>query len=98
MWLASYRCIWHLLSCAPVLIRAHNRAILICRALRRAHRFQKLTPLPLHGNAGGIADPDPNTARTGLIRAIDLLRHDALRAKPAGVREDGTATFRRCVC
>jgi hypothetical protein len=50
-------------------------------------------PLPLHGYAGGIADLDPDAARTGAIRAIDLLRHDAFRTKPAGVREDDNAVL-----
>ena len=39
----------------------------------------------------GIADLNPDRTRTGSIRAIDLLRHDALGAKPAGVREDDRA-------
>jgi hypothetical protein len=36
----------------------------------------------LHSDAGGIANLDPDAARAG--SAIDLLRHDALGAKPAG--------------
>jgi hypothetical protein len=46
-----------------------------------------LTALPLHHDAGGIAHLDPGRARTGSIRAINLLRHDALGAKPASVLE-----------
>jgi hypothetical protein len=46
-----------------------------------------LAPLPPHGDAGGIADLDPDAARTGSIGAIDLLRHDALGPKLAGVRD-----------
>jgi hypothetical protein len=46
----------------------------------------------LHGDAGRIADLDPDTARAGSIRA-NLLRHDALGAKPSGVREDDTAVL-----
>jgi hypothetical protein len=40
-------------------------------------------------DVGGIADLDPDAARTGLIGAIDLLRHDALGPKPASMGEDG---------
>src|SRR5215813_10187453 len=52
-----------------------------------------LAPLPLHRDAGGIADLDPDAARAGSIRAIELLRHDALGAKPADVREDDRAVL-----
>src|SRR5262249_803225 len=37
-----------------------------------------LAPVPLHGNACGIADLNPDAAGTRSIRAVDLLRHDAL--------------------
>jgi hypothetical protein len=35
---------------------------------------------PLHGDARGHADLDPDTAWAGLIRAIDFLREEALGA------------------
>jgi hypothetical protein len=38
------------------------------------------------GDAGGIADLDPDEARPGLIGAIDLLRNDALSAEAACMR------------
>src|SRR5215468_11160708 len=50
-----------------------------------------LAALPLHGDAGGIVDLDPDWARTGAIGAVNLLGHDALGTKPAGVREHGRA-------
>jgi hypothetical protein len=52
-----------------------------------------LAPLPLHRDAGRIAYLDPDAARAGLVGAVDLLRHDALRAKLAGVREDDGAVL-----
>jgi hypothetical protein len=52
-----------------------------------------LAPLSLHGHAGGIAHLDPDAARAGSIRTIDLLRHDALSAKPASVRDDDRAVL-----
>jgi hypothetical protein len=45
--------------------------------------------LSLHSDPGGIADLDPDGARAGSIRAIDLLRHDALGAKAARMGEHG---------
>ena len=45
--------------------------------------------LPLHRNAGGIPDLDPDRARTRPIGAIHPLRDNALGAKPAGVLEYG---------
>jgi hypothetical protein len=47
-----------------------------------------LAALPLDSDAGGIADLDPNRARTGSIRAVYPLGDDAFGTKPAGVRED----------
>jgi len=35
--------------------------------------FPILVPLPLHRDAGAIADLDPDRARTGAIGAVDLL-------------------------
>jgi hypothetical protein len=46
-----------------------------------------LAALPLHGDARGIADLDPDAARTGQVGAIDLLRNDALGAKLTSVRD-----------
>jgi hypothetical protein len=45
--------------------------------------------LSRHSDAGGIADLDPDAARARSIRAIDLLRHDALGARPARMGEHG---------
>jgi hypothetical protein len=52
------------------------------------YRFQTRSA-PLHGDAGGIADLDPDAAWAGPIDAIDPLGHDALGANPAIVRECG---------
>jgi hypothetical protein len=49
------------------------------------------TQLPLHCDACGIADLDPDAARASRYVLFDLLRHDALGAKAASVREDETA-------
>jgi hypothetical protein len=61
-----------------------------------------LTTLPLHGDAGGIADLDPDAARAGLIRGVYALGNDALSAKPTSVREDDRAVLGcvapPCVC
>ncbi len=51
----------------------------------------QLAPLPLHGDAGRIADLDPDTARARPIGAIDLLRNDASAPSQQGVREDDCA-------
>jgi hypothetical protein len=50
-----------------------------------------LSAFPLHRDAGGIADLDPDRARTGSISAVDLLRDDTLGAKPASVGENDRA-------
>src|SRR5215831_11887573 len=49
--------------------------------------------LPLHRDACGIANLDPNPARTRLIGAIHPLGDNALGFKPAGVREHGRAVL-----
>jgi hypothetical protein len=59
----------------------------------RGSSIPNLAPLPLHGNAGGIADLDPDAARAGAICAIDLLGNDALGAKPARMGEHGKPIF-----
>src|SRR5215475_4823362 len=59
----------------------------------RDHLFQISVSLPLYGDAGGIADLDPNRTSTRSICAIDLLRHEVLGAKPAGMREDDRAVL-----
>jgi hypothetical protein len=51
--------------------------------------FPDLTTLPRHGDAGGIADLDPNATWAGLAGAVAPLRHDALGAKPTRMGEDG---------
>src|SRR5215475_9407319 len=61
--------------------------VIVC-ARRLGSSVPKLAPLPLHRKAGGITDLDPDAAQVGSVRAVNLLRHDALGAKPAGVRED----------
>jgi hypothetical protein len=43
------------------------KAVFIWRALPRAHRFQ-IAPLPLHGDAGGIADLDPDRTSNRIDR------------------------------
>jgi hypothetical protein len=48
-----------------------------------------LVALPLHGDAGGVADLDPDAARAGPIGAVDPLRYDALGAKLARVSQHG---------
>jgi len=48
-----------------------------------------LATLPLHRNAGGIPDLDPDRARTRPIGAVDPLGDDALGAKPASMSEHG---------
>jgi hypothetical protein len=55
----------------------------------RGSSIPNLAAFPLHGDAGGIADLDPDAARSGLIGAIDLLRHDALGTKLARMCEHG---------
>jgi hypothetical protein len=52
-----------------------------------------LGALPLHGDARGIADLDPDAARARQVGAVDLLRHDALGAEPTRVGEHGKAIF-----
>jgi hypothetical protein len=52
-----------------------------------------LAALPLHSHAGGIADLDPDAARAGSIRAIDLLRNCALGPKLARMGEHGRPIF-----
>jgi hypothetical protein len=52
-----------------------------------------LAPRPLNGDAGGIAYLEPNAARTGLVGAVDPLRHDALGAKPARMSEHSQPIF-----
>ena len=47
-----------------------------------------LAALPLYCDARGIANLDPDRARTGPIDAIHPLRDDALGAKPASVGEN----------
>jgi hypothetical protein len=42
-----------------------------------------LASLPLHGDAGGIADLDPDAARAGSIGTVHPLGNDALGAEPA---------------
>ena len=59
----------------------------------RKSLIPNLAPLPLHGDAGGIADLDPDAARARQLGAIDLLRHDALGTKPASVCRDGRAVL-----
>jgi hypothetical protein len=63
--------------------------------LKRGRRLSipNLAPLPLHGDAGGIADLEPAAARAGLIGAVDSLGNDALSAKPAGVCKDDRAVL-----
>jgi hypothetical protein len=53
--------------------------------------YSTLAPLPLHGDAGGIADFDPDAARAGSIRAIDPLRNDTLGTESASMGEHGRA-------
>jgi hypothetical protein len=48
-----------------------------------------LAPLPLHGDARGIADFDPDAARTGSIGTVNSLGNDTLGAKLTSVRKDG---------
>ena len=48
-----------------------------------------LAPLPLHRDAGGIADLDPDRTSTGSVGAIHSLRDDALGTKLASVLEHG---------
>ena len=48
-----------------------------------------LAALPLHRDAGWIADLDPYRARTGSIGAVSALRDDAFSTKPAGMFENG---------
>jgi hypothetical protein len=50
-----------------------------------------LAALPLHRDAGRIADLNPYRARTGPIGAVDFLRDDSLRAKPASVLKNSWA-------
>jgi hypothetical protein len=50
-----------------------------------------LTALPLHREAGRIANLDPDQARTGPIGSVYPLGHDALGAKPASVGENDRA-------
>jgi hypothetical protein len=45
--------------------------------------------------AGGVADPDPDAARAGLIGAINLLRYDTLGPKPARMHKNGRAVLGR---
>jgi hypothetical protein len=61
--------------------------------LRRCSSIPNLTPLALHGDAGGIADFDPDAARAGAVGAVHLLGNDTLGAKLTSVRKDGGAIF-----
>jgi hypothetical protein len=60
----------------------------------RSHLFH-VAQLSLCGDACGIVDFDPDVARAGSIRAIDLHRHDALGAKPASIGEHGGSSVMR---
>jgi hypothetical protein len=53
-------------------------------------KIPNLAALLLHGDAGGIADIDPDGTP---ISTIHLLRDDAFGAKPTSVRKDGSAVF-----
>jgi hypothetical protein len=68
-----------------------RRVIACARCLRLVG--SKSRSAPLHGDAGRIADLDPDAARAGLIGAIDLFRHDTLGAKPVSVCEDDRAVL-----
>jgi hypothetical protein len=57
------------------------------RALPEA-TIPNLAALPLHGDAGRIADLHPDAARAGLVGVIDLLRNDTLGTEPVSIRED----------
>jgi hypothetical protein len=48
-----------------------------------------LAPLPLHGDAGGIADFDPDPARAGPIGTVNPLGNDTFGPKLTSVREHG---------
>ena len=72
----------------PVRLRSARVISPLRRVIASSSSVPKLAPLPLYREAGGIADLDPDAARTGSIGAVDLLRHDAFGAKPAGVCED----------
>jgi hypothetical protein len=52
-----------------------------------------LAPLPLHGNAGGIADFNPDAVRAGSIGTVNPLGNDALCAKPARMGKHGRPIF-----
>jgi hypothetical protein len=49
--------------------------------------------LPLHGDAGGITNLDPDAAPAGLIGAVDLLRYDALGTNAARMAEHSRPIF-----
>jgi hypothetical protein len=50
------------------------------RAQPRGSSISNLASLPLHGEAGGMADLDPDAARSGPVGAVHLLGNDALSA------------------
>src|SRR2546427_4795652 len=57
------------------------------RAAERGSPVPLLAALPLHNDAGRIADFDPDRTSAGSIGPVDLLGDDSLRAKPASMFE-----------
>jgi hypothetical protein len=68
-------------------------APVIAGATARGSSIPNLAPLPLHGDAGGIADLDPDATRARSIGAIDSLGNDAFCAEPARMGEDDRAVL-----
>src|SRR6516164_7009354 len=54
-------------------------------------RSKPMAALALHGGGGRVLGLDPGGVRARAVGRADLLRHDAFRTKPAGVREHPVA-------
>src|SRR6516225_8102107 len=58
-----------------------------CRSAPGSSPVPILAALPLHGDGGRVLGLDPGGVRPRAVGRVDLLRDDAFRTKPAGVRE-----------
>jgi hypothetical protein len=72
---------------------ADGRDIHRCISRAASSSIPILAALPLHGDAGRIANLDPCAGRAGSIGTVNPLGNDALVAKPARVPEDDRAVL-----
>jgi hypothetical protein len=77
-------------------LRACCRGVIGRGVSLRSSPIPILAPLPLHGDAGGIADLDPDRTRTGSRGAVDTFGDDAFCTGPASAREDDDPSSAKC--